>query len=115
MSVSKTSLVPAAPCVPTNIKGNLDCVSNSAWITWNVSQGANNYFVWAQAVKSQHNSSCNSPTSPCGVPDLKCGAIYNITVTANNEYCPSTPSPIFQLETGTAADFGSIRQIYSVQ
>uniref|UniRef100_A0A8C6WPQ3 Fibronectin type-III domain-containing protein n=1 Tax=Neogobius melanostomus TaxID=47308 RepID=A0A8C6WPQ3_9GOBI len=92
---------PLAPCVPTNINGNLDCVSNAAWITWSVSDRASSYYVWAESAGVAHNSTCTSANSPCSLPDLKCGTLYNIRVTAQNAHCNSTPSATYQLTTGT--------------
>lgn len=88
-----------APCVPRNAKGQLDCVSNSAWVTWDASEGALSYFVQAQEVGG-HNSSCTTTSSPCNIPDLKCGMIYIFHVTAVNKHCHSNQSTTFELETG---------------
>ncbi|XP_047231360.1 uncharacterized protein LOC124874162 [Girardinichthys multiradiatus] len=102
---SKPSAVVAtssAPCVPTKPNGHLDCVSNSAWVTWTLSAGATSYFVLGKAA-SGHNSSCTSSSSPCEVADLKCGTLYNFHVTANNKHCSSNHSTIFEIETGPCA------------
>lgn len=93
----------SAPCVPTNINANLDCVSNSAWITWSESDGASSYYVLAEAVGVTHNASCTSAESPCSVPDLKCGTLYHIEVTAQNDHCISTPTAHYELETAPCA------------
>ncbi len=87
-----------APCVPRNAKGGLDCVSNSAWVTWDASEGAHSYYVLAQG--GGDNSSCTTTSSPCNVPDLKCGTLYTFHVTAVNKQCRSNHSSTFELETG---------------
>ncbi|XP_071342815.1 uncharacterized protein [Trachinotus anak] len=92
----------SAPCVPRNIKGGLDCVSNEAWVTWDDSEGALSYFVHAQG-SDGHNSSCTSTSSPCSVPDLKCATLYTFHVTAVNKHCSSNHSTTFELETGPCA------------
>ncbi|XP_041862145.1 fibronectin-like [Melanotaenia boesemani] len=92
----------SAPCVPMKPSGHLDCISNSAWVSWDISAGATSYFVLAQAVGG-HNSNCTSFTSPCKVPDLKCGKIYTFHVTAINKLCSSNHSTTFELETGPCA------------
>ncbi|XP_039984445.1 uncharacterized protein LOC120790698 [Xiphias gladius] len=94
----------SAPCVPVNAKGRLDCVSNSAWVTWDDSEGALSYFVYAQGAR-EHNSSCTttSTSSPCNVPDLECGTLYTFHVTAVNKHCRSNHSTTFMLETGPCA------------
>lgn len=85
--------------MPRNTKGRLDCVSNSAWVTWDASEGALSYFVLAQEVGG-HNSSCTTASSPCNVPDLNCGTLYTFHVTAVNNYCHNNDSTTFELETG---------------
>ncbi|XP_067369826.1 mucin-3B [Channa argus] len=92
----------SAPCVPRNIKGRLDCISNSVWVTWDNSDGALSYFVYAQGAKG-HNSSCTTTSSTCRVPDLKCGTLYTFRVTAVNKYCKSNDNATFDLETGPCA------------
>ncbi|XP_078116029.1 receptor-type tyrosine-protein phosphatase beta-like [Sander vitreus] len=98
-AVVKTS---SAPCVPRNAEGHLDCVSNSAWMAWDASEGALSYFVLAKGVGG-HNSSCTTTTSPCNVPDLNCGTRYTFHITAVNKYCNSNHSTPFELETGPCA------------
>ncbi|XP_034066039.1 uncharacterized protein LOC117542456 [Gymnodraco acuticeps] len=92
----------SAPCVPRNIEGRLDCVSNNAWVTWDASEGALSYSVLATGVGG-HNSSCTSTSSPSAVPDLECGTLYTIHVTAVNKHCRSNHSATFELETGPCA------------
>ncbi|XP_054646058.1 uncharacterized protein LOC129188936 [Dunckerocampus dactyliophorus] len=92
----------SAPCVPTNINTYLDCVTNSAWMMWDPSEGAVSYFVLAQGVGG-HNATCTSTSPPCNVPDLKCGMHYTFHVTAVNKHCHSNQSTPFELETGPCA------------
>uniref|UniRef100_A0A3Q3FJ84 Fibronectin type III domain containing 7b n=1 Tax=Labrus bergylta TaxID=56723 RepID=A0A3Q3FJ84_9LABR len=100
---SETSAVveTSSPCVPTNVKGSLDCVSNSAWVTWDPSQGAHSYSVVANGVGG-HTSNCTSASSPCEVPDLNCGTLYTFYVTAVNRHCNSSNSTTFELQTPCA-------------
>uniref|UniRef100_A0A8P4G5R4 Fibronectin type-III domain-containing protein n=1 Tax=Dicentrarchus labrax TaxID=13489 RepID=A0A8P4G5R4_DICLA len=92
----------SAPCVPRNPEGHLDCVTNSAWVTWDTSEGALSYSVLAEGVGG-HNSSCTTGSSPCNVPDLKCATLYTFHVTAVNKYCQSNQSTTFELQTGPCA------------
>ncbi|CAJ1061142.1 uncharacterized protein LOC117806306 [Xyrichtys novacula] len=98
-AVVKTS---SAPCVPSKPEGRLDCVSNSAWVTWEASEGADSYYVVAEGVGG-HTSNCTSKFSPCNVPDLQCGTLYTFYVTAVNKHCNSSNSTTFELETGPCA------------
>ncbi|XP_039902211.1 uncharacterized protein LOC120742836 [Simochromis diagramma] len=89
----------SAPCIPRNIKGSLDCISNSAWVTWDDSMGATSYFVLARAANG-HNSSCTTTSSPCKVQDLNCGTLYTFKLKAINKHCSSIDNATFELETG---------------
>ncbi|XP_029003162.2 fibronectin-like [Betta splendens] len=91
-----------APCVLKNATGRLDCISNSVWVTWDDSEGALSYFVFAQGPKGD-NSSCSTSSTTCKVPELKCGTRYSFHVTAINNVCNSNGSSSFELETGACA------------
>uniref|UniRef100_A0A672QZ12 Fibronectin type III domain containing 7, related sequence 4 n=1 Tax=Sinocyclocheilus grahami TaxID=75366 RepID=A0A672QZ12_SINGR len=94
--------ISSAPCIPQGVTGTVDCVTNSAWVSWNVDNGAESYTV--QAVRDDgHNSTCSSSNSTCNVPDLGCGRSYTFHVTASNAACVSPPSNSFQLETAPCA------------
>ncbi|XP_051768215.1 fibronectin isoform X5 [Ctenopharyngodon idella] len=88
----------SAPCTPQGVNGTVDCVTNSAWVSWDVDKGAESYTVLAVGDDGQ-NTTCSSPNSTCYVPDLGCGKSYTFQVTASNAACLSPPSNSFQLET----------------
>lgn len=91
------------PCVPTNPKGRLDCVTNSAWVSWDNSAGALNYMAFAEAVNGDYDSNCTTLASDpsCNIPNLRCGTEYIFYVVAANDQCLSSNSSNFTLETGT--------------
>lgn len=90
-----------APCQPQGVKGNLDCVTNSAWISWDAAPGAESYTVLALA--ESHSANCTASTNTtCEVEDLACGVLYVFTVTAKNSHCESPPSASIGLQTGTS-------------
>ncbi|XP_030219750.1 uncharacterized protein LOC115548942 isoform X4 [Gadus morhua] len=96
---SSSSVIHMAPCPPQSISGTLDCVTNSAWISWNSSQGAASYTVMS-LVDGDHRFNCTTSTnSTCEVQDLECGAMYNFSVIASNSFCDSMPSTPIELET----------------
>lgn len=90
-----------APCVAEDLSGNLDCVTNSAWVSWKAALGAHTYLVTAEGVGG-YNASCSTTTDTnCNVPDLQCGVLYTFHLTASNAHCHSPASASFQIETGT--------------
>ncbi|XP_061879353.1 fibronectin type III domain-containing protein 7-like [Entelurus aequoreus] len=98
-STSQTQSVLSAPCQPQGIRGSLDCVTNSAWISWNTALYADCYTVSAVG---EDNSVANCTTytnTTCEVEDLACGILYNFSVTAKNSQCGSQPSTAIDLQT----------------
>ncbi|XP_051515678.1 uncharacterized protein LOC127418869 [Myxocyprinus asiaticus] len=96
----------SAPCVPQGEQGNLDCVTNAAWVSWLQAEGAESYSVLAVDVGGA-NSSFSTKGLHCNIPDLRCGASYTFHVTAVNSFCSSGPSNTFQIQTAPCA-FASI-------
>lgn len=89
-----------APCQPQGIRGNLDCVTNSAWISWDAAAGADSYTVLAVGGGDYTANCTTSSNTTCEVEDLACGMLYNFSVTAKNSKCESQPSATINLQTG---------------
>ncbi|XP_068176352.1 fibronectin type III domain-containing protein 7-like [Antennarius striatus] len=90
-----------APCLPEDVTGRLDCVTNAAWVTWEEAEGVSSYIVLAHE-DGGHNYTCTTSSSPCNIPDLKCGTTYTIYVSTVNKHCysNSSNSTTFELVTG---------------
>ncbi|XP_034469740.1 fibronectin type III domain-containing protein 7-like [Hippoglossus hippoglossus] len=96
---SQTHTVQSAPCPPQGIRGNLDCVTNSAWISWDAAPGPDSYTVSAVG-GGNHTANCStSSNTTCEVEDLECGVLYNFSVTAKNSQCESPPGATIDLQT----------------
>ncbi|XP_051990921.1 fibronectin type III domain-containing protein 7-like [Xyrauchen texanus] len=94
--------ISSGPCAPRGVNGTLNCVTNSALVSWDVDNVAESYTVLAIGDDGQ-NSTCSSSNSNCNVPDLDCGKSYTFYVTASNAACLSPPSNTFNLETAPCA------------
>ncbi|XP_017573413.2 uncharacterized protein LOC108439482 [Pygocentrus nattereri] len=92
----------SAPCIPQGEAGSLDCVTNSVWVSWQQTAGAESYMVMAVAANGA-NSSCSSSALFCNVPNLLCGVQYTFHITALNSQCASPHGNTFQIETAPCA------------
>ncbi|XP_044075214.1 uncharacterized protein LOC122886733 [Siniperca chuatsi] len=96
---SQTHSILSAPCQPQRIRGNLDCVTNSAWISWDAAPGADSYSVSAVGGED-HTANCTtSSNTTCEVEHLACGILYNFSVIAESSKCDSQPSATIDLQT----------------
>lgn len=91
---------PSEPCNPTSISSTMDCLSNIAVVTWAVSEGGAEYYTTTVEHEDGQSKSCMSSSFQCGMPDLRCGQNYTVTVTASNQHCHSDPSVVNTLTTG---------------
>ncbi|XP_073439021.1 fibronectin type III domain-containing protein 7-like [Dendrobates tinctorius] len=96
--VSGSYAFQTAPCSPQNVVTRLDCTSNVVTVSWNISSGANSYQSEAIGTNGE-KSVCSSTTTSCDFANLRCGALYLVTITANNEASSSKPSAPVEFET----------------
>lgn len=89
-----------APCQPRRIRSNLDCVTNSAWVSWDAAAGADGYFVSAVGGEGSTANCSTSSNTTCEVEELVCGVLYHINVVARNSNCDSLSSETINLATG---------------
>ncbi|XP_033993889.1 receptor-type tyrosine-protein phosphatase beta-like isoform X2 [Trematomus bernacchii] len=96
---SQAYSIMSAPCQPERISGRLDCVTNSAWISWDAAPGADSYTVSAVGEDNYTGNCTSSSNTTCEVEDLACGSLYNFSVIAKNSKCESQPSATIDLQT----------------
>uniref|UniRef100_A0A8C4IN48 Fibronectin type-III domain-containing protein n=1 Tax=Dicentrarchus labrax TaxID=13489 RepID=A0A8C4IN48_DICLA len=110
VQVTSVRAVHPSPCQPQGVRGNIDCVTNSAWISWDAAAGADSYTVIAVGGKDYTANCTTSSNTTCEVEDLACGVLYNFSVIAKNSKCESQPSAIIDLGTGNIY-FDFVKQI----
>lgn len=90
------------PCVPRLSDVEIDCLTNSAWVMYEESAGAEDYVV--MATDSQGNVQtfeCNSTSDGmCSLPPLMCSQNLTFTLKALDRQCSSAPSNAVTTETG---------------
>lgn len=108
-----------APCVPQNVTSELDCLSNSITVRWNISRGAASYLVVAAGPEGPMNT-CNTTAQQCKLQTLNCSSSYNVSVIAVNQQCNTSGGSILAINTGTvfsfvssASSFISSKKMYS--
>ncbi|XP_072560360.1 uncharacterized protein [Paramormyrops kingsleyae] len=95
---SPASYIVTAPCAPQNVTRNLDCMTNSVWVTWGRATGAQTYVVTALGTRGD-NATCSTSNTTCTVPSLRCSALYTFYVTGSNLQCRSPASSTFNIQT----------------
>ncbi|MED6260228.1 hypothetical protein ATANTOWER_008551, partial [Ataeniobius toweri] len=96
---NQTHIIKSAPCQPQGVRGHLNCVTNSAWISWDTVLGAESYTVLAVGDETYTANCTTSTNTTCEVENLACGVSYNFTVTSKNSQCESPPSASISLKT----------------
>ncbi|KAG7513796.1 fibronectin type III domain-containing protein 7 [Solea senegalensis] len=94
-----------APCVPTNLRVQIDCLTGRATATWNSALGATSYTVYAHGSLG-YNTTCNSTGTTCSMTNLACGQDYNFTVVGLHDSCASLVSESVTQSTGPCPHSG---------
>lgn len=93
------SFFSSEPCQPTGVSSFMNCIANIAVVSWNGSAGAMFYIASVTQGDGQ-SESCWSDFEQCGVPNIRCGQNYTVTVTASNNQCNSDPSKANTMKSG---------------
>lgn len=80
LTLPPTCLSPA-PCAAENVVADFDC--DTAQISWSPAAGATAYLVIATG-SDGHQAFCKSEITDCDLNELRCGQIYNISLTVFN-------------------------------
>lgn len=80
----------------------IDCLTNSAWLIYEESDGAEDYVAivtdtWGEVQTLECNSTSNGV---CSLPEQECSQNLTFTLEARNKQCFSAPSNAVITETG---------------
>lgn len=98
-NVTVTTVSASAPCVPENIQNHLDCLAGVLNVTWQ-SSGHFSQFHASVTSSKGHISACMTEKHYCVVHNMQCETTYSVTVTARDEACNSSISPMKPVTTG---------------
>lgn len=87
------------PCPPQNVSASLVCLNHSALVTWARSPGAVRYTVTMEG-QGAHTRQCQTNSTSCQVAGIRCGEVYNVTVTPYSETCAGQPSECYTFKAG---------------
>uniref|UniRef100_A0A673AKQ4 Fibronectin type-III domain-containing protein n=1 Tax=Sphaeramia orbicularis TaxID=375764 RepID=A0A673AKQ4_9TELE len=112
LSCSVVSNSEVAPCPPSNVSAELNCVTHDGVVSWSPAAASVAYSVQAMSVNG-HNSSCSSMGTSCNLEDLVCGQEYSVVVEPMHTGCSGPVSPTVMLLTGEVLPKHSILYLQS--
>ena len=74
------------------------CSNNTGVVSWE-GEGVSSYMVKAFGLDG-HKIQCNTTTTSCQLPNMHCGQLYNLTVTAQDGLCDNSRAYL-NLQSGT--------------
>ncbi|KAM8930644.1 uncharacterized protein RCH25_006549 [Pelodytes ibericus] len=93
------------PCVTENVTSIVDCMDNSAVLSWSQTPGALNYTALVTGPDTEEHT-CSTTSTSCDIMSLSCGHTYNVSITSFNAQCHGETSTITQLVTAPCAPEG---------
>ncbi|XP_071983673.1 uncharacterized protein [Engystomops pustulosus] len=99
---TSSKLTHTAPCVPQNVSVAIDCLMNSAAISWDSTAGAINYTALVKSSEGELHT-CHTTSTSCDITGLSCGVTYTARVTAYNNLCQGESSTEVELITAPCA------------
>ncbi|KAL1280893.1 hypothetical protein QQF64_015493, partial [Cirrhinus molitorella] len=86
-SAQMTGSLITGPCVPQHLTVHYS--PSTALLSWDVTKGATNFTAVAVTPEGL-TVTCETSNTSCTFPNLGCGQIYNVSVTAHNSLCSDT-------------------------
>lgn len=79
----------AVPCIPQHVTAEMVCSNDTGVVSWEEGEGVTSYKVQAYGPDG-HRTECHSSESSCELPNMHCGQLYNLTVTAQDGRCDNS-------------------------
>ena len=76
-------------CIPQNVKAEMVCSNDTGVVSWEEGEEVSSYMVQAFGPDGD-KMNCNSTTTSCQLPNMHCGQLYNLTVTAEDGQCDNS-------------------------
>lgn len=96
----QTNIIPlSVPCVPVNLRGVVECATNTLQVSWDAAAGAESYISTLNG-DGGFSSSCSTSDQSCSFPHLQCAQTYMFSVVAVNDRCNSSESAVMSARTG---------------
>ncbi|KAM9761579.1 uncharacterized protein fndc7b [Menidia menidia] len=98
---SPTKMIRTVPCVPHLSDVEIDCLTNSVWLMFDDSAGAEDYVVMATNSQGYNQTfECNSTSDGmCSLPPMMCSQNLTFDLKARDQQCSSAPSNAVASET----------------
>uniref|UniRef100_A0A3B3DY71 Fibronectin type-III domain-containing protein n=1 Tax=Oryzias melastigma TaxID=30732 RepID=A0A3B3DY71_ORYME len=88
----------SVPCAPVDVKVSVNCSTEDLTISWSSSSPAEKYSAVISGGTDQPRY-CNSTDTYCTLGGLRCGSLYNVSVSSFNGTCLSPPSSEVTVQT----------------
>lgn len=89
----------SAPCPPVAIEKSVWCDNHTASISWSVIPGAVTYTATLEQING-NTTCCTTSDTSCDIPDLPCGEMFILLITAEGRTCNSSQSAAEIMRTG---------------
>lgn len=77
------------PCIPQKVTAEMVCSNDTGVVSWEEGEGVSSYMVQAFGPNG-HKIKCDSTETSCELPNMQCGQLYNLTVTAQDGQCDNS-------------------------
>lgn len=89
----------SVPCVPSSVRADVECVSNTVRVSWSLAAGALSY-TSVLSGPGNYTETCMTSNPFCSFSGLICAHTYKLKVISHDSHCNSLASPDASVTTG---------------